>query len=182
MRFLFKDPFASQFRFFSQVFTSARGIVSIWGEGRVVGLCNGGGGMDLLKMTSQQLPPLFQRIRLVLLSVGWQWNVNRWHWTNLKTPCETLSICPMLWYNLSGVIMQLALKFTLLPRFRHYNWTKFLEFPWNFREISPFDKRKKGVRDITESYHYSSNFKSTMCHLYNASHSSLPCDMQILVY
>lgn len=94
MRFPFKDPFASQFRFFSQVFTSARGIVSIWGEGRVVGLCNGGGGMDLLKMTSQQLPPLFQRIRLVLLSVGWQWNVNRWHWTNLKTPCETCLYAP----------------------------------------------------------------------------------------
>lgn len=34
MHFLFKDPFASQFRFFSQVFTSAPGIASIWGEGR----------------------------------------------------------------------------------------------------------------------------------------------------
>lgn len=69
MHFLFKDPFASQFRFFSQVLTSAP---HIWGEGRVVGICNGGVGMDLLKVTSQQLPPLFQLTRLVLLSVSWQ--------------------------------------------------------------------------------------------------------------
>lgn len=93
MHFLFKDPFASQFKFFSQVFTSAPGIVSTWGEGRVVGICNGGAGMDLLKVTSQQLPPLFQLTRLVLLSVSWQWNVNHWYWTNLKAPCET---CPYL--------------------------------------------------------------------------------------
>ena len=147
MHFLFKDPFASQFRFFSQVFTSPPGIVSIWGEGRVVGICNGGAEMDLLKMTSQQLPPLFQLTGLVLLSVSWQWNVNHWYWKNLKTPCETCPYLPhfdIIYLECHAACPEIHVVSTL----QSLQLDKVLGVPLKFQRNITLWERKKGSQGL----------------------------------